>query len=134
MSFSIRFLSCGILHHIGSVWVFSSMSHSIGKGRKTYQMVKSWDVGPRENPSKPIVCGEPGKLVLILFPGYGCFLPIRFTSFGILHNMCNTWVSPSISHSMRKCSEIHWIRRTWEIGTHFSTKVWVLFFRQIPIL
>ena len=29
-----------------------------------------------ENVTKPIVWGEPGKLVLIIFPCYGCFFPL----------------------------------------------------------
>ena len=48
---------------------------------------EAWEIGAQENPTKPIVCGEPGKLVPILFPQYGCFFLIRFTFYGILHNM-----------------------------------------------
>ena len=118
--FSIRFPSCGILHHMGNAWVFSSIPHSMRKGRKTHQMGEAWEIGFKVNSTKPIVCKEPGKLVLMLFPQYGIFFPIRFTSYGILYNMWNAWVSPSISHSMRKCSEIHRIGKAWEIGTHFS--------------
>ena len=87
-------------------------------------MVNAWEIGSWENRTKLIICGESGKWVLILFPWYGCFFPITFTSCGILYNMWNTWVSPSISHSMGKCSKIHWIGRVWEIGTHFFPKVW----------
>ena len=71
--FSIRFPSCGILHHLGNAWIFSASFHSMGKERKTYQMRKAWEIGSRENPTKPIVCGEPGKLVLIL----GAFFPLE---------------------------------------------------------
>ena len=39
--------------------VFSSIFHKMGK---------AWKIGRRENPTQPIICGEPGKLVLILFP------------------------------------------------------------------
>ena len=117
--FSIRFSSCGILHDMGNAWVFSSISHSMGKGRKTHEMGKACKIGSYGNPAKPIVCGEPGKLVFILFPELGSFLPIRFTSYGTLYNMQNTWVSSPVSHSMRKCSEIHRIGRAWETGTHF---------------
>ena len=85
-------------------------------------MVNAWEIGSWENHTKLIICGESGKWVLILFPWYGCFFPITFTSCGILYNMWNTWVSPSISHSMGKCSKIHWIGRVWEIGTHFPPK------------
>ena len=97
-------------------------------------MGKAWEIGSRKYPTKPIVCGEPRKLVLILFPQYGSFFPIKFTSYGILHKMSNTWVSPSISHSMGKCSEIHRIGRAQEIGSHFFPNLWILFFHQIPIL
>ena len=84
--FSIRFPSCGILHHLGNTWIFSANFHSMGKDRKAYQMRRAWEIRSRENPTKPIVCGEPRKLVLILFPEYGCFFPIRVTSYGILYN------------------------------------------------
>lgn len=49
----------------------------------------------------------------------GAFLPIRFSSYSTLYHIGNTWVSPSISHSIGKCGEIHRIGRAWEIGTHF---------------
>ena len=57
---------------------------------------------------------------------------IRFPSCGIPHHMRNAWVSPSISHSIGKCSEIHWIERAWEIGNHTFPKVWVLFSIRFP--
>ena len=43
--FPIRFPSYGILHHMGNAWFFSSISHSMGKGSKTYQMGKAWEIG-----------------------------------------------------------------------------------------
>ena len=61
----------------------------------------------RENATKPFVWGEPGKLVLILFPYYGWFFPTRFPSYGILLHMGNAWVSPSISQSTGKCNKTH---------------------------
>ena len=64
----IRFPSCGILHHMGNAWVFSSITHSMAKGRKTYRMGKAWEIGSRKNLIKRIVSGEPGKFVVILFP------------------------------------------------------------------
>ena len=67
-TFSIRFPYCGILHHMRNEWVLSSISHCMGKDRKAHLMKKAWEIGFRENPVKPIVCGEPGKLVLIFFP------------------------------------------------------------------
>ena len=48
----------------------------------------------RENATKPIIWGKSGKFILILFPWYGCFFPIRFPSYGILQHMGNAWVSP----------------------------------------
>ena len=132
--FFIRFSSFDITHHMGNAWAFSSVSHSMRKGRKTHRMGKVREIGLRENPIKPVVCGEPGKLLPILFPQYGCFFPIRFTFYGILHNMENAWISPSISHTMGKCSEIHQIGRAWEIGTNFFPKLWTPFFYQVPIL
>ena len=85
--FSIRFPSCGILHHMGNAWVFSPISLSIGKGRKIHQFGKALKIVSKENPTKSIVCGEPGKLVLTLFPQYGRFFPIRLTSCGKLYTM-----------------------------------------------
>ena len=72
---------------MGNAWVFSSISQNMEKGKKTHRMGKAWEIGSWENSTKAIVCGEPGKLVLILFPWYECFFPIRFTSCGILHDM-----------------------------------------------
>ena len=80
-----------------------------------------------EKRKKPIVRGESGKLVLILFPQYGCSFPIRFPSYDKLYDMGNAWVSISISHSRGKCNKTHRMRRTWEIGTHTFPIVWVLF-------
>ena len=60
----------------------------------------------RKNAAKPIVWGERGKLVLILFPQYKCFFLMRFPSYGVLHHMGNACVSPSIPHNIRQCSEI----------------------------
>ena len=132
--FSIRFRLYGILHHMGNACVFLLISHNMGKDSQTHRMAKVWEIGSGKFPTKLIECGKPGKLVLILFPQYGCFFPIRFTFYGILYNMRNTWVSPSISRSMGKCSEIHPTGRAQEIGTHFFPNPWIIFFPQIPIL
>ena len=48
--------------------VFSLISHNMGKDSQIHRMEKVWEIGSRKYPTKPIVCGEPGKLVLILFP------------------------------------------------------------------
>ena len=88
----------------------------------------------QENAIKRMVWGMSGKLILILFPQYGWFFPIRFPSYGILQKMGNAWVSLSISHSTRKCNKTHRMGRTWEIGAPTFPIVWALFFHQIPIL
>ena len=90
----------------------------------------------RENATKRIVLGEPGKLVLILFPYYGRIFSIRFPFYGILHHKGNACLFSLISHNLGKYSQNHrmgkvweigsqW--RTWEIGTHTFPIVWVLF-------
>ena len=56
----------------------------------------------REHVAKPILWGELGKLIAILFAKYGWFSPIRFQSYGILYHMEIAWVLPSMSHCMRK--------------------------------
>ena len=86
-----------------------------------------------ENAVKSMKLGELGRLLPIFSPKYRYFSSIRFPSY-VLHDMGNARVSPSISHSMGKCSKIHQTGRAWEIGVHFPPKVWVLFFHQIPIL
>ena len=60
--FPIRFPFYGILHHKANSFVFSLIFHNLGNwfpetSYKTHCMRR----------------GEPGKLVLILFPQYGCF-------------------------------------------------------------
>ena len=69
-------------HSFPIVWVF--FSHSIH--RKKLKNLIMWEMHgfshqfliARENATQPIVCGEPGKLVLILSPWYGCFFPSDF--------------------------------------------------------
>ena len=70
----------------------------------------------QENATKLIVWGEPGKLVLILFPYYGSIFSIRFPFYGILHHVGNTCVFPLISHNLGKNSQNHWMGKVWEIG------------------
>ena len=98
--FSIRFQSCGVLHHMRNARIFSSVSHSTVNNRKTHRMGKAWEIDSWENPRKPIVCGEPGKLILILFPQHGCFFPldshpmlyfIIFKIHGIPHQLSRAW-------------------------------------------
>ena len=71
----------------------------------------------QENATKLIVWGEPGKLVLILFPYYGRFFSIRFPFYGILHHMGNACVFSLISHNMGKDSQNHRMGKVWEIGS-----------------
>ena len=107
--FPIRFPSYGILHHLE----MHGFSHQ-------FPIV-------RENATKPIAWGKPGKLVIILFPQYGYFFPIRFSFYDILHHMGNVWVFPSISHSTGKCNKTHRMGKAWEIGNHAFPIVSVLF-------
>ena len=85
-----------------------------------------------ENATKPIVWRRPGKLVLIV--KYGYYFPIRFSSYGIVHRMGNTWVFPSISHSAGKCDKTHCMGKTWKISNETFPIAWVLFLHLIPIL
>ena len=62
------------------------------------------------------------------FPKYGCVFSIRFPSYGILHQMRNAWVSPSIFHSAGKCNETYHMGRTWETSAHTFPIAWALFF------
>ena len=100
--FPIRFPSYGILHYMKNagvsqsisllgaffpldshpmvcfiIWkmhrVSSSISHSSGKCNKTHHMGWTWKIGTYTFP----------------VPQYGWFFPIRFPSFGILHQMGN---------------------------------------------
>ena len=105
----IRFLFYGVLHHIGNMWVSSSTSHSIGKWSKTHQMGKAWKIGTHAF-----------SIAWVLFS-------IKFPSCGILHHMGNAGVSLPISHCTRKCNKAHRMGRTWEIGTHTFSIVWILF-------
>ena len=116
MVFSIRLLSCCILYHMGNAWVFLSIFQGMGNSRKTHRMGKAWKMDFWENSTKPIVCGEPGKLALSNFShSVGVFFnKILWYTF-----MWNTWVSPPISNSMVKCSKIYQIGRAWEIDTFF---------------
>ena len=59
--FSIRFLFFDILYQMRNVWVFLSMSRSLGKCSESTHWTKH------------------GKLVHILFPNYGWFFSIRFS-------------------------------------------------------
>ena len=81
----------------------------------------------RKNATKATVWGEPGKLIVILFPQYEWFFPIRFPLYGILHHMGNAFVSPPIFHRTGKWNKTHRMGWTWENGTHTFPMTWVLF-------
>ena len=53
---------------MGNACAFSLISYNMGKDSQTHRMGKVWKIGSRKYPTKPILCGEPEKLVLILFP------------------------------------------------------------------
>ena len=54
------------------IWEKHGFSHKFPKiwekAGKPVKWGKAWEIGSQENPTKPSVCGEPGKLVFILFP------------------------------------------------------------------
>ena len=73
------------------------------------------------NASNPILYKEPGILVLFSFPKYGCL----FLSYDILHHMINTWVLPSKSHSVGRCSKLtHWRELRKLVPIHFPKYGW----------
>ena len=84
---SIRFPSCGILHHMGNAWVSASMSHSIGKCSKINRIGRAWEIGTHTF----------SKVRVLFFHQ----IPILV----ILYHMENAWLFPSISN--RKCSKTH---------------------------
>ena len=91
VSFSIRFPSCGMLHHMGNTCVFSSISYSMGKDSKTHlneENLRNW--------------------FLYSFHSLGVF-SVRLPSCGILHHMGNAWAFSWISHMMEKAVKpIEW--------------------------
>ena len=66
--FSIRFPFYCLLHHMRNACVFPLIFHNLGKDSQSHRMGKVWEIGSRKYPTKPIACGETGKLVLLLFP------------------------------------------------------------------
>ena len=83
----------------------------------------------RENVAKPIVWGKSGKLILILFPQYGGFFPIKFPSYGILHHMGNTWV---FSPNFPQHSETYQMGNAWKIASLIFSIKWVTFSIRFP--
>ena len=62
--FSIRFPFYGILSHMENACVFSLICLNLGKDSQNHRMGKVCEIDSRKYSTKPIVCGEPGKLVL----------------------------------------------------------------------
>ena len=125
------------------IWETQGFSHEFSIVRENAAKPILWEPGKlvlillplaRGSATKPILLGEPGKLVLIFFPYYECFFTIRFPSYGILYHMRNSWISPLVFHSTRKCNKTHLIEKTWEIGTHKFPIIWLLFPNPISIL
>ena len=71
--FSVRFPFYGILHHMGNAFVFSIISHNMGKDSQTHRMGKVWEIGSRKYPTKPILCGEPGNWYSYFSHSMGAF-------------------------------------------------------------
>ena len=95
--FSIRFPFYGILHLMGNACVFSLISHSLRKDSQNHRRAKFSEIGSRKYPTKPTARGKQ-EIGAHTFPIVWVLFSIRFTFYGILYNMWNTWISPSISH------------------------------------
>ena len=74
--FPIKFLSCGILHQMRNAWVFSSNFHSMGKGRKTHQMEKAWEIGPGKILQSPSYVENLGNWYSYLSQSMDTFFPL----------------------------------------------------------
>ena len=108
-------------HTISIVWATFSREIPILWYTPSYQKCMEFPVNfpehAKRNP-KSSIGGKLGKLIPILFTSCGCFFPIRFPCYGILHHMGNAWVFSSISKSIGNDSKIHWIGKVWKIGFH----------------
>ena len=87
----------------------------------------------RENATKIMVWRKPGKLILVLFPQYGCFfpsdsLPMVYFSIG----KCMRFLSNFPQYG--KVQQNPWYGESLGIDTHTFFIVWVLFSHSIPIL
>ena len=103
-----------------SIWEMHGFSH---------KFPTAW-----ENATKSTIWGKSGKLVLILFPWYGCFFSIRFPSYGILYHMGNAWVSHQFLIVRENATKPFVWGWTWDIGTHTFPIVSVNFPHTISIL
>ena len=88
-----------------------------------------------ENATKPIVCGKPWKLVLILFLQYGCFFLIRFT--GILwyvsaYGKCIGFSNDVPQHRKMQQNRLYG-EKLRNQGSYFP-HICVLFSHPVPIL
>ena len=111
------------------IWEMHGFSHQFlitwEKTAKPIELEKSGKLVPSNIIQNHciIVCGEPGKLVFILSPLYGCFFPLD--SHPMVYFI--TWemdgFSYRISHRIRKVSKTHQMGKASEIGFHtFSVK------------
>ena len=99
------------VHTISIIWYTSWVSYWISHSTRKCNI-------------KLIVWGEPGKLVLTLFPCYGRFFSIRFPFYGILHHVGNACVFSLISHNLGNNSQNHRMGNVWEIGSQkYPTKL-----------
>ena len=72
-----------------------------------YFLIWEMDGFPNQFPIVQENATKPGKLGLILFPYYGCYFPIRFPFYGILHHMGTARFFSLISHNLGKDSRNH---------------------------
>ena len=118
-----------MLHHMGNAWVSSSIFHSTGKCNKTHRMGRTWEIGEKYSyfsgsmdavfpvDSHFMVCSShgKGKCFLINFPKHGKRQPHSPNGESL-----GNWFP-------LKFYKNHCMWRTWEIGTHTFSIVWVLF-------
>ena len=74
--FSIRFPSCGILHHMGNASVFSSISHSMENNRKPSKWEKPGKLVPGKILQNPSYVENFGNWYSYLSHSMGVFFPL----------------------------------------------------------
>ena len=84
--FSVRFPFYGILHHMGNAFVFSIISHNMGKDSQTIEWGKSGKLVPGNILQNPFYVENLG-IGIHTFPIVWVLFPIRLTFCGILYNM-----------------------------------------------
>ena len=131
--FSIRFPFYSILSHMENACVFSLVSLNLGKDSQNHRMGKVWEIDSQKYSTKPVVCGEPEKLVLNLSHSMGASFFLLDSHSMAYFIICEINGFP-LPFPMGKCSEIRRIGRAQRIGTHFFPNLRILFFHQTPIL